>query len=85
MAEPTLPIVERLLAADKTHRAIQMLTADETTLLSQSSDTITTLVEALEYIERQTGKGPDGFIDWQRCVDRIQSVARAALTKARSA
>ena len=37
------------------------------------------LREALEYVSCQNGRGPDGFIDWQRCVDRIQNVTRAAL------
>jgi epoxyqueuosine reductase QueG len=38
------------------------------------------LEEALQYIAQQIGKDADGFIDWQRCVDRIQEIARAALS-----
>jgi hypothetical protein len=35
--------------------------------------------EALKSICRETGRNADGLIDWQRCVDRIQERARAAL------
>ena len=40
---------------------------------------ITKLEEALGYIVRADGKSGGEFIDWQRCVDRIQEVARVAL------
>lgn len=37
--------------------------------------------EALEYIARRDGKDANDLIDWQRCVNRIQEVARTALHK----
>lgn len=37
--------------------------------------------DALVKITRETGKGANGLIDWQRCVDRIQQIARDALAR----
>ena len=51
------------------------------TLLRTADDVVGELREALEGICCETGRGDDGFIDWQRCVDRIQSNARSALSR----
>lgn len=45
-------------------------------------DALSYLEAALEAIVRETGDRGDGLIDWQRCVNRIQAIARAALTTA---
>ena len=55
----------------------------EATLIHQAADRLRVYREALGGIGRETGKGFDGFIDWQRCVDRIQMIARTALLRSR--
>lgn len=54
-------------------------------LIEAQAAEIAIAVEALEYIRQRDGKTPDGLTDWQRCVDRIQDVARYALARLRNA